>query len=344
MVTLGCSVGLAFLPVLLSLMGPVDTVAPSTKACKATVASASESITSISRTPAVQIKVPAKQESEGVELVHSNESPGEDSMRFTLTEEEKEEVLALKKACENDSVAYRSVFELAKYCLTVRSLVEDGSEGAAKKRTKLALQRLKKRRKWESEYNMDQIDNMEALKEIDKAAPGFFVVRYSRDKEGHNVVGHHMAYAPYDFMFASKENLGKYLAAEQWRLDLGAADLQEARKGIAVVSVADGLWGIEGAYRYLRVLTKANDNVNDMHPNRVRRVYTEIPVFGHHLIEGGKRLLPKKIQSRIIVHHTIEHLEEKLCKAAKGGDPMTIVEWCEQRNAVYEESVEKVRL
>ena len=190
---------------------------------------------------------------------------------------------------------------------------------------------------------MDQIDNMQATKELDEAAPGFFVVRYWTDKEGHNVVGHHMAYAPYDYMFASKENLSKYLAAEQFRLDLGAADLEEARKGI-VVSVADGLWGIGGAYKYLRVLGKASDNVHDMHPNRVRRVYTEIPVFGHHLIEGGKKLVPKKVRERINVHHTIEDLEVKLCKAQEGENPTTIMQWCEQKNALYEQSVRLVTL
>ena len=45
MVTLGCSVGLVLLPVLLSLVGPVDTVAPSTR--KEPLASATDSTVSI---------------------------------------------------------------------------------------------------------------------------------------------------------------------------------------------------------------------------------------------------------------------------------------------------------
>lgn len=274
----------------------------------------------------------------------SDRSSSSADMRFTLTREEHEAVSLLKKACEAEDVKYRSIFELAKYVLVVRSQVKDDDIKAADKRLQLALKRLKKRRSWEKKHGMDNIDNMQALKEIDAAHPGFFVVRYNQDKEGHNVVGHHHAYAPYDYIFKSSANLGKYLAAEQWRLDLGAADLEEARKGIAIVSVADSLWGIAGAYRYLRVLTKARDNVNDMHPNRVRRVYSEIPVFGHHLVEGGKNLLPKKIANRIKIHSTVAELEQNLNKAVKGKHPTEIVEWCEQRNAIYEESVKKVTL
>jgi hypothetical protein len=270
--------------------------------------------------------------------------PQGDQMRFLLTDEEREEVAALKGACEANGVNYRSVFELAKYVLVVRSQVKTTDPKVAEKRTELALKRLKKRRAWEVKYKMDTIDNLQAIKEIEEAAPGFFVVRYTKDREGHNVVGHHHAHSPYWYMFAGDDHLAKYLAAEQWRLDLAAADLEEARKGIAVVSVADGHWGIMGGYRYLRVLTKAKDNVNEMHPNRVRRVFSEIPVFGHHLIETGKRMLPKKIADRIRVHHTVPLLEENLVKAVPGQDPMDIVAWCEERNAVYEESVRKVAI
>ena len=71
---------------------------------------------------------------------------------------------------------------------------------------------------------------------------------------------------------------------------------------------------------------------------------TEIPIFGHHLIEGGKQMLPKKIASRIEVHHKIEDLENLVRKAEEGKDPMNIVEWVQQRNAVYEESARKVTL
>ena len=267
-----------------------------------------------------------------------------ESMRFKLSEQEREEVVALKKSCEDNGVLYRSIFELAKYSLVVRSLVKESDTKAAAKRTELALKRLKTRRKWEEKHGMKDIDNLQALKEVDAAAPGFFVVRYPKDNQGHNVVAHHFAYAPYKYMFASKENLGKYLACEQWRLDLGAADMEEARKGIAIVSIADGMWGLGGAYRYLRVLTKARDNCNDMHPNRVRHVYAEIPTFGHHLIEGGKKMLPQKIASRIEVHHTLPDLEKDLCKADPKTDPQNIIDWAMQRNAVYEESVRKVTL
>lgn len=55
-------------------------------------------------------------------------------------------------------------------------------------------------------------------------------------------------------------------------------------------------------------------------------------------------MLPKKIASRIEVHHKIEDLENLVRKAEEGKDPMNIVEWVQQRNAVYEESARKVTL
>ncbi|CAB9501028.1 expressed unknown protein [Seminavis robusta] len=265
-------------------------------------------------------------------------------MRFELTDEEREEIIALKKACESEGIKYRSIFELAKYCLVVRSQVDSNDPKAAEKRTALALKRMKKRRTWEANHGMSKIDNMEAIKEIEKDAPGFFVVRYAKDMEGHPVVGHHHAYSPYKYMFTGKQNLGKYLAAEQYRLDLGAADMEEARTGIAVVSVADEMWGLTGAYRYLRVITKAKDNCNDMHPNRIRRVYSEIPVFGHHLVETCKAMLPKKIADRIVIHSSVAQLEAKLVKAVEGEDPTDIVAWCERKEAIYQESVRRVGL
>lgn len=267
-------------------------------------------------------------------------------MRFTLAAEERELVAALKDACDNEEVKYRSIFELAKYVLAVRSQIKDNAKDALQKRTKLALKRLKKRRKWETHHGMDKMDSMQNMKEVDKAVPGMFMVRYTTDQEGRVVVGQHVAYSPCDFMFANKGNLAKYLSAAQWHMDLGAADLEEARKGIAVVAVADGLWSMKVAYRYLKILTKASDNAKDMHPNRLRCIYAEIPVFLHHLIEVGRKLLPKKIAERVKVYSTMNELElsGNLSKAQEGTDPMTMMEWCEQRNAIYMESVEKVRL
>ena len=208
----------------------------------------------------------------------------------------------------------------------------------------MALKRLKKRRQWEMRYGMNEMNMMQNIKEVDDAVPGMFLIRYTTDQEGRVIVGQHFAHSPVDFMFANKENLAKYLAAAQWHMDLGAADLEEARKGIAVVAVADGLWGMKVAYRYLKILTKASENAKDMHPNRLRCIYAEIPVFLHHLIEAGKKLLPKKIASRLKVFTSASELELKVCKAEEGKDPTTMMEWCEQRNTIYMESVEKVRL
>lgn len=165
MVTLGCSVGLAFLPVLLSLVGPVDTVAAS-KATGNTPLS--ESTVSV-QSQTGQVGIPGVRDGEEIERA--------DTFKFTLTPEEKEEVSALQKVCEEDNVEYRSIFELATYCLTVRSLVQDDVGNAAQKRTKLALERLMKRRQWEAQHGIEKIDSMQAVKEIDEAARDFFAVR-----------------------------------------------------------------------------------------------------------------------------------------------------------------------
>jgi len=40
-------------------------------------------------------------------------------MRFQLANDERELVVALKKACESAGINYRSIFELAKYTIVV---------------------------------------------------------------------------------------------------------------------------------------------------------------------------------------------------------------------------------
>ena len=149
-------------------------------------------------------------------------------------------VIALKKSCDEETAAYNSIFELAKYVLVSHSSVSDSDPKAKHKRTQIALKRIKKRNSWSKKLQMENIDPHAALVEIEKECPAYFVNQYTTDTEGRVVVAYHNAFAPLDFVTSGNENVAKYLAAEQYRLDLAAADMEEARRGISMVSITDG--------------------------------------------------------------------------------------------------------
>ena len=266
---------------------------------------------------------------------HKNDS------RFTLTDSERQAVQALKEACDKDGVVYKHVFELAKYALATHSSADDTNPKAAEIRLQAALTRMKKRNSWRQKHGMDQIDPHAALVELESLYPGYFFNTYSQDSHGHMVVAHHHAHPPTDFVLKSKQNLAKYLVAEQYRLDLGAADMEEARRGICMVSITEGQLTTKRAYKYIRLVAKAADNLKDMHSNRIKQIYSEVPSFLSHLIRPAKIILPQKVASRINVVGSLDDLDKFLEHDSKKNNK-SAQEWALERLEKYQETVARL--
>jgi len=191
-------------------------------------------------------------------------------------------------------------------------------------------------------YELFDVDPHEALLELDAQCPDFFVYRYNTDKEGRVVVAHHHAYAPLDYIYASKENLAKSLAAEQYRMDLSAADLEEARRGTTLVSISEGHVSMPRAMRYLRFVVKGQENLKDMHSYRIKKIYSQVPYLLTHLIGTAKKFLPTKIASRINVVGSMNELQQYLEPFQEQN--MTAEKWACWRLAKYEETIANLKL
>jgi hypothetical protein len=262
-------------------------------------------------------------------------------MRFQFTESERRAVVALKKACDTEGIAYTSLFELAKYVLVSHSAADDSTPDAAEIRLDSALKRIRKRNDWLIKRGLENLNFHEALIEMDKQCPGYFVNRYTKDREGRVVVAHLHACAPTSFALSSKKNLATYFAAELYRFDLSAADMEEARKGIAVVGVTDGKYSLKAVMKYLRLFPKTSEGLQNMHPHRVRKIYSQLPCIFAHLVEPLLNFLPKKLASRVNVVESMEELHAQVmgCK-----EDISVHEWALQRKKIYEETLEKLSL
>jgi len=130
------------------------------------------------------------------------------------------------------------------------------------------------------------------------------------------------------------------LAAEQYRMDLAAADMEEARRGTAIVSVSEGYATMSRAMRYVRFVMKGRENIKDMHFHRVKKIYSQTPIT--HLLGPIKRLLPTKIASRIHIFGTMEELHEYLESFEE--QDMTVEKWTNWRLVKYQETLAKLTL
>ena len=263
--------------------------------------------------------------------------------RYTLNPEELKAVMALKSACNKESIYYRDIFELSKYVMVVHSSYKDSNPKAGEKRLKKALKLIKTRNAHNSKHGFDKIDPFEALKKVHEAAPRFFVQDYTQDEEGHGVVAHHQQFAPAEYMSKSKENTDNFIVQEQMRYDLGAVDLEQARRGICLVGVMHDTKDPKNkftpakGFRYLKMVSHGQENLKPMHPNRMRKIHAEVPVFFTYLVPVAKKLLPSKVANRLEVYGTVEEMEAKLKRSAtENQNPM---EWARERRAQLEETV-----
>lgn len=285
-----------------------------------------------------------------------------------LTDEERQAVVALKEVCDREGIHYENVFQLVKYVLVVHSSVPDDSNDSEDKKKKAfelrlvkALKRLKQRHAWVTKNNIHTINAKEALLELYQVAPEYFVMDYGTDLEGRVVVAHHHAYPPTDYVCHNTLQRAKFLAAEQLRMDLAAADLDEARRGIALVSITDGKLTLARAWTYLKLCAAiAKDNLSDMHQHRIKKVYSQVPSWLVHLVAPAKRLLPQKIAGRIHLCKSMQELhshvptttsrnEEEAVDAANGlssssSSKVTLTEWIDVRMKKYQETMENLSL
>ena len=267
--------------------------------------------------------------------------------RFSLTDWEKDSVIRLRDACVEEGIQYKSIFELAKYVLVTKSMADDSDPKADEKRLKSALKRLRKRRNWELKHGLSDMDPVAALYDLLESEPNYFVGRYIRDKEGHSVVGHHLAFAPTEFLFSTKENKAKYLIAEQLRFELAAPDMDEARQGVGMVCIANGKLTLPRALKYLKMLSVARENLQDMHCHRIRRIYGEVPGFLGSLVKHAVVMLPKKIANRLVVFSKVADLEEYIDKVHDTRNDQANVpvrEWIRDRLSVYEETTKRLSI
>lgn len=270
-------------------------------------------------------------------------------MKHTLTEWERENVIRLKEACDEEGIKYNSIFELAKFVLVTKSVAKDGDKNADKKRTKAALKRITKRREWEASLvAFDTMDPLVAIQAIEEDSPGFMFAIRAPDKDGRNVVGIDTSNAPFEFTAASPENATMFFVAEQYRLDLAAADLEEARRGIALMPVTNGKMTSGRALTFLRHLTKfGNQNVKEMHSHRVKKIYAEVPSLFVPLVGVAKKALPSKIADRISITGNVDKLMEKYFEGAQDGEEGLLLDpytWAADRQRVFEETVNMVTL
>jgi len=265
-------------------------------------------------------------------------------MRHTLTQWERDSVIRLKEACEKDGIEYRHIFELAKYVLVVKSMVDDKDPEVDEKRLQLALKRMRKKRSWEKYHGLHVVkDKHAALQEFEAACPGYHVTRYRRDVDGRRCIGCHHAFAPTTYIHAKKENMQKFLVVEHWALDIAAYDMEEARRGIACFSISEDKLTPTRSVLYLRFLFTAKENIKDMHNHRLTKLYAHGPAIFAAGIRQALKILPKKLSKRVTVVGKMSDLDQYVSEQSPE-EPNAIFDWYAESDKAYNETVQNLKL
>lgn len=135
----------------------------------------------------------------------------ENDPRFTLTPEEREEVIILKDRCDRENIRYRSVFELAKYCLVCSSI------GNTQKRRDEAFSRIKKLRFFETKHQLEEVNLMEAVETLEEHMPQWAVACGKIDQKW--CVGYGSGSVNPSFMNKNFRTICKVSACENQRED-----------------------------------------------------------------------------------------------------------------------------
>lgn len=231
--------------------------------------------------------------------VSSNDSEKGGDPRYTLTPEERADVLELKASCDELGIKYDSIFELAKFCLVSSSIKND------EKRRADSLGRLKKRREFEKKHQLDKLDVFDCWKIMNKEMPDFSVA--CGKLGGKHCLGYTSTGTDPSFFKRVDNALEIVCKVEMMRYELAAADLEEAREGFYILSSMKGLKGSPLAAARMGVGLRVL--FDKMNANRIKGIYVESPralaMMGSMILN----VLPKKIKSRVAIGNHLEDLK-----------------------------------
>eukprot|EP00977_Amphora_coffeiformis_P018448 scaffold6503_cov99-Amphora_coffeaeformis.AAC.2 len=273
----------------------------------------------------------------------SNSSDSDEDQKWRLTGEEKQAVRELQQAADDEGLFYQNLFELVKYVIVVRSI-----EPKVELRADAALERLRNRHQWMQKHQLLHDDMMkrswrEAHATVAQHTGQHFVQRYARDGGRRAVVATHMAAdVPLDYIQASSENMRLYMVAAMYRMDMGAVDLVEARRGMALCTISDHQLTLGRAFKYVKFMKLTASDMKDMHPHTVKAVHAEVPSWVAHLLPVVKHVLPRKVAERVHAYSSLKKMDQTL--QAFDDTSLSAEEWARRREARYQETVDKVSL
>lgn len=256
--------------------------------------------------------------------------------RFTMSDEEREAVISLRDACDEQKVTYTNLFELFKYVLVVQSSVQGDTEKDKQKRTQLAFDRIKRRREWERQHGLESLDPHHCLMEIHKHAPRLLQPTYGCDNEQRHVVGFAKLHLPPHTLAVERQ--ATVFAGLLFLFDLACPDLDSARRGLSVASVLHDkdVACLQKSYNYLRTLQHLTELLRPIHNYRVKQIYVMSGGFLKRISHLFIQLLPSKLSRRIVfVSHVPvkEHHHER-----------SVQEWVQEQWELYQETVQKLTL
>lgn len=262
--------------------------------------------------------------------------------RYTLTDDEHYHVLRLKELCDKEGVAYKSIFELAKYSLVCTSVKN------ANKRLKESFNRLRKKREFERKYKLDELDLFESLEVVEEGMPNW--IQNCGMLDGKWVVGYDGADVDGKFLSRVKDGFERLCLVEMTRYDLAAADLEEARQGFYVVSTGKVLKG--NPLNHARMMMKLRVLFDKMNANRVKGIFYEAPNSLSFLFGTVIKIMPAKIRDRIHVSSKFANMEVQGKKISVtnfstrlgGKYNMSTKQWMELRKEKYATSEAEVEL
>lgn len=262
--------------------------------------------------------------------------------RYTLTEEEREHVIRLKEECDKNEVTYKSVFELAKYSFVASSIENP------QKRLKESFSRIKRKREFEKKHKLHEYDLYESLDIVQQGMPNW--MQMCGELDGKWTIGYSGKDVDGKFCYRNKNWFEHICVVEFSRYDLGAADLEEARKGMYIVVANKTLKG--NPLNHARMIMRLRVLFDKMNANRVKGLYAELPTSLGWVANTVLRVMPSKIQERIRIASKFEKFDSFSAKEATNNLPesfggsytMDARKWFEMRSKCYQESEARVEL
>lgn len=264
-----------------------------------------------------------------------------DDPRYTLTEQERAEVVALKRACDGHNVAYESIFELAKFAMVVSSL-------PASDRLIAGFGRIMFRREFEQEHGIASISHQDIVSYFVDVVPGW-ALPGGKTRDGLQILSFDNVALTEDNSWAADKTL--VYAALFELSSLAAVDLEEARRGFVNIH---NVWGL-GLLRGGKIASLLYNNFRDfgtspMHTSRVKRNYIAMPMILNGIVNLFLRTQPQVIHDRTIAARHIPTKgpngidKDQLAPALGGTLAEGFPEYMQRRKRAFDESTRRVQL